>query len=97
MREKVRAWLQENVSDLGVVSSAFIFGSFLDAKNTYSDVDVVIIFQNWENRQWMAKLKSQFSEIFGIGLHIQGFHLSQEDEILKFKMKASVIEEIQNV
>jgi predicted nucleotidyltransferase len=88
-RTEVEAWLV-NASvrlDLSVVE-AHLFGSILEPEATPSDVDVVMVFREWDVRNICTSLKKQFEERFGHRLHVQMFHASQVEQLETFLVRA---------
>ncbi len=78
------SWIEKSVLPLQLVDSAYLFGSILRDKKVLSDVDVIIICNEWDVRDTCISFRKEFYLAFRIPLHIQVFHTSQGDEIIDF-------------
>jgi predicted nucleotidyltransferase len=88
-RSEAQSWLTNaSVALSRVVVEAHLFGSFLEPEATPSDVDVLIVFREWDARSYSTLLKRQFQSQFGCRLHIQMFHASQVKELVAFLERA---------
>ena len=65
-----------------------LFGSILEPGATPSDVDVLMVFSEWNVRDYCSSLKRRFEKRFGHPLHIQMFHASQVAELEAFLVRA---------
>lgn len=88
-RPEVDSWFTNASASLGpVVVEVHLFGSVLEPEATPSDVDVLIVFREWDVRSYCSLLKRQFQSQFGYRLHVQMFHISQVKELAAFLERA---------
>ena len=71
------------------IAETHLFGSVLEPHINPFDVDVVIVFQDWDVRGRCTELKRSFQLAFGRPLHIQMFHISQANELDEFLERAA--------
>lgn len=87
--EAVGNWLSGAASDLSpVVAELHLFGSLLERDSSPSDVDVIIVFRDWNVRGHCAVMRERFRRFFGLPLHIQMFHISQRLQLAEFVKRA---------
>jgi len=79
----IQHWLELQLKNMRTVEIAYLFGSFVSCLN-YRDVDVLLIFNQYDVREQLRSLKRNFSQKFGVILHPQLFHLSDLDEYKLF-------------
>jgi len=84
LKHAIIRWVRNNIQCSRRVCSCHVFGSFLDTWHNFDDVDVVIVFQDWNVRMWIARIKRKFLLSFHRRLHIQVFHKTQVRHIRKF-------------
>lgn len=90
----IKHWLQsQKESNRHLIDKCLLFGSILK-RCDINDVDVIIVFNEWYVREFIAGLKSNFYRCFGLRLHIQLFHISQSKYINSFVSSASATEEV---
>lgn len=78
------SWVAEFILPLSLVDRVYIFGSALKDANAANDLDTIIVFNEILVRDTCVRLRRSFSELFGIPLHIQIFHLSEKQELNEF-------------
>jgi predicted nucleotidyltransferase len=61
-----------------------LFGSVLETDGKPSDVDIVIVFAEWDVRSLCTEMKERFQRSFCCPLHIQMFHVSQTEQLTQF-------------
>jgi predicted nucleotidyltransferase len=88
-RFEVESWFTNASDGLSpAVVEVHLFGSVLEPEATPSDVDVLIVFREWDVRSYCTLLKRQFQSQFGYRLHVQMFHESQVKELAGFLERA---------
>lgn len=87
--EAVGRWLADAASDVSpLIAEMHLFGSLLERDASPSDVDVVIVFRDWDVRGHCTAIQEQFRRSFGYPLHIQMFHVSQGMQLASFLGRA---------
>lgn len=91
----VRTWLSARLCQFQpTVVEAFLFGSILAKHSEESDVDVLIIFNEWDVREVCSTLKAEFTSVFGYPMHLQLFHVSQKCEMAEFLDRAGIVRRV---
>lgn len=87
-RKKIVDWLDaERLSNQQIVAYQ-LFGSFARNEKHFCDIDVLIVFSEWDQANFLQGLAKRFNQEFSIALHIQGFHITQTDAINMFLERA---------
>jgi predicted nucleotidyltransferase len=87
MRQAIIGWIRLNCARSKNVCFVCIYGSFARGTSKFNDVDVVLIFNEWNVRLWAARAEGSFERRFHRPLHIQKFHRSQKRSIQTFMDK----------
>lgn len=88
--EAVGHWLADAASDLSPhIAEMHLFGSLLERDGSPSDVDIVIVFRDWDVRDHCTTIKERFRRSFGYPLHMQMFHISQGMQLTNFLEQAA--------
>ena len=90
----VRAWLKKEISSIGSLKEAYLFGSFVRGADSPNDIDCILVFKDISALSCQTQLRTAFRETFGLSLHIQTFHVGQRDLIETFLRRASHSERI---
>jgi hypothetical protein len=83
-KSKIIKWLCSAFSANEQIVEHRIFGSFSLGARYIGDVDVIIIFSEWDQRGFLKRLQDSFFDEFNIKLHVQAFHFEQKREIGAF-------------
>jgi|688.fasta_scaffold1202923_2 predicted nucleotidyltransferase len=70
--DTLSVWLRNRLSD-DFVSEAWIFGSVLDTDRQPNDIDIFVKYPNKNSMRipgWRRQIQGEFSERFGLPLHI---------------------------
>jgi predicted nucleotidyltransferase len=82
--DDIWTWLLNAQKRYDALLEIYGFGSSVLGEAHPSDVDIIIVFSEWEARDTCIKLEREFLKRFATPLHIQKFHVSQTEEIVNF-------------
>jgi len=92
--EIVEIWLRNYFGSHSLpVVKCLMFGSILHSENP-NDIDIIIVFNEWDIRDFMSQIKKSFKIKFKFTLNVQIFHISQDEIINLFLKRAAPTREI---
>lgn len=89
--KSVSIWLNRHLANANIgISEAYLFGSITHNDYESGDVDVVLMFRNKKDKEYIKKerklthIAKEFNRTFGKQLHFQRFLASESDEFQHF-------------
>lgn len=94
--KSISFWLRSHLSNANLgIAEAYLFGSVTHNDYESNDVDVVLMFQDMKDKEYIAKerklrpIAEQFNNTFGKEIHFQRFLASESDKFQVFISRQS--------